>query len=123
MRTFVLALGLVAVSAVAAGAQPVERCSHDIFAIGGQPVGVSVCAPDGPSNGLVAVTETVKGTSTISHAATIQVLAGAAISRGVDDVALAPLGLSATLHLTLAYADGKVSVEHALLLPGAVPLK
>jgi hypothetical protein len=120
MRTFVLALGLVAVSAVAAGAQPVERCSHDIFAIGGQPVGVSVC---GPSNGLVAVTETVKGTSTISHAATIQVLAGAAISRGVDDVALAPLGLSATLHLTLAYADGKVSVEHALLLPGAVPLK
>jgi len=69
------------------------------------------------------VTETIKGTSTISHAATIQVLAGAVVSRGVDDIALAPLGLSSTLHLTLAYADGKVSVEHALLLPGAVPLK
>jgi hypothetical protein len=45
------------------------------------------------------------------------------VSRGVDDVPLNPLGLSSTLHLTLTYADGKVSVEHALLLPGAVPLK
>jgi hypothetical protein len=36
---------------------------------------------------------------------------------------LAPLGLAYTLHLTLAYRGSAASIEHALLLPGAVPLK
>jgi hypothetical protein len=123
MRTFVLTLGLIAVGAAAAGAQPADRCSHDTFTIGGQRVAVNVCAPLAPSEGAVPVRETVTGASTITQATTIQILSGAAVSRGVDDVPLNPLGLSSTLHLTLTYADGKVSVEHALLLPGAVPLK
>ena len=44
-------------------------------------------------------------------------------ARAVDDVSLTPLGLPYTMHLTLAYRDAAVAVEHALLLPGAVPLK
>ncbi|HTW82794.1 MAG TPA: hypothetical protein VMD91_01850 [Candidatus Sulfotelmatobacter sp.] len=123
MRTFVLTLGVLAAGTAPAGAQPSQGCSHDTFTIGGQRVGVSVCAPTAPDDGTVPVAETVSGATSIARTTTIQVLAGAKVSRTVDDVALGPLGLSSTLHLTLAYADGKVWVEHALLLPGAVPLK
>jgi hypothetical protein len=123
MRTFVLTLGLVVGSAAAAGAQPGDRCSHDTSTIGGQRVAVNVCAPPAPTDGAVPVHETVTGPTTITQATSIQILTGAAVARGVDDVPLSPLGLSSTLHLTLMYADGKVGIEHALLLPGAVPLK
>ena len=47
----------------------------------------------------------------------------ALLRSGAEDVSLAPLGLQYTLHLTLAYRQAAVSIEHALLLPGAVPLK
>jgi hypothetical protein len=121
MRTSVTALALVVASPALAWAQPAQRCSHDTFSIGGKPVAVSVCAAAGVTTGDVAASETV---GTLTHATTIRVLSGAAVSRAVDDVDIAPLGLGASiLHLTLTYADGKVAVEHALLLPGAVPLK
>jgi hypothetical protein len=85
---------------------------------------VTVCA--GAPNGAktVAVTETFKNASTsFTHTASIEVLPGAATSRTTDDVLLTPLGLPYTLHMTLAYREAGVIIEHALLLPGAVPLK
>lgn len=115
---------LLAASAAAASAQPAaQRCSNDVFSVAGQSVSVTVCA--GASDGAsVAVTETAKsGSKTASHAASIDILTGASTSRSVDDLSLAPLGLAYTLHLTLAYHNGAASLEHALLLPGAVPLK
>ena len=124
MRTFVAVLALFAASIAPALPQPASRCSRDAFSVGGQPVTVTVCAgaPDGGKT--VAVTETFKNAaSSFNHVASIEVLPGAAASRAVDDVSLAPLGLQYTLHLTLAYRDAAVSIEHALLLPGAVPLK
>jgi hypothetical protein len=123
MRTSVTALALVLASPALASAQPSQRCSHDTFSIGSRAVSVSACAPVGVTSGDVTVSETIAGGTSIGHETAIHVLAGAAVSRAVDDVDLAPLGLASTLHLTLAYADGKVSVEHALLLPGAIPLK
>lgn len=123
VRIIVAALALVATS-VAADAQPAGRCSHEAFPVAGQSIGVTVCA--GASDGAksVPVNETFKGRAgSFSHTASIDVLPGAATSRAVDDVGLTPLGLPYTLHLTLAYREGLVSIEHALLLPGAVPLK
>jgi hypothetical protein len=124
MRTFVAVLALLAASAGSVLAQPAQRCSSETFSVGGQPVKVTVCAgaPDGGKT--VAVTETFKsGSGSFNHSASIEVLPGASASRAVDDVSLAPLGLQFTLHLTLAYREAAVTVEHALLLPGAVPLK
>jgi hypothetical protein len=124
MRTFVAALALFAASLAPALPQPAQRCSRDAFPVGGQSVTVTVCAGAPDSGKSVAVTETFKNAATsFSKTASIEVLAGASASRMVDDVSLAPLGLPFTLHLTLAYRNAAVSVEHALLLPGAVPLK
>jgi hypothetical protein len=125
MRTFVAVLALLAAASIApALAQPAQRCSRDAFPVAGQSVAVTVCAgaPDGGKT--VAVTETFKsGGGSFNHTTSIEVLPGAAASRAVDDVSLAPLGLNFTLHLTLVHREAAVAVEHALLLPGAVPLK
>jgi hypothetical protein len=124
MRILGAVFALLAASAAAASAQPAgQRCSNDVFSVAGQSVAVTVCA--GASDGAsVAITETAKsGSKTASHATSIGILAGASTSRSVDDLSLAPLGLAYTLHLTLAYHGGAASLEHALLLPGAVPLK
>jgi hypothetical protein len=127
MRTFVALIALLAAGAVPAGAQPGQsaaRCAHEAFPVGGQSVTVTVCAGAPDSGHTVAVAETFKGAAaSFTHSASITVLSGASVSRGVDDVSLAPLGLQYTLHLTLAYRDAAVLIEHALLLPGAVPLK
>lgn len=124
MRTFVAILGLFAASIAPALAQNPQRCSHETFPVAGQSVAVTVCAGAPEGGKTVAVAETFKGaSSSFNHATSIEVLPGAAASRGVDDVSLTPLGLPYTFHLTLAYRDGAVFVEHALLLPGAVPLK
>ena len=124
MRTFAAVLALFAASIAPALAQPAQRCSHETFPVGGQSVAVTVCAgaPDGGKT--VAVTETFKNAATsFNHTTSIEVLPGAAASRAVDDVSLAPLGLNYTLHLTLVHREASVAIEHALLLPGAVPLK
>ena len=124
MRTSVAVLALVLASAAPALAQPAQRCSHETFPVGGQSLAVTVCAgaPDGGKT--IAVAETFKNAATsFNHTTSIEVLPGAAVSRAVDDVSLAPLGLQYTLHITLAHRAGGVVIEHALLLPGAVPLK
>jgi hypothetical protein len=125
MRTSVAILALFAASVVPAPAQnPAPRCSHDTFPVAGQAVAVTVCAGPPDSGKTVAVNETFKsGAASFNHTASIEVLPGAAASRSVQDVSLQPLGLAYTLHLTLAYRDAAVTIEHALLLPGAVPLK
>ncbi len=124
MRTSVAVLAILAASIAPALAQPAQRCSHETFAVGGQPVAVTVCA--GAPNGgkTVSVSETFKSSTTsFNHATSIELLPGAAASRATDDVLLAPLGLQYTLHMTLVYREAGVIIEHALLLPGAVPLK
>ena len=120
----VAVLAIVLASIAPALAQPAQRCSHETFPVGGQPVTVTVCAGAPDSGKTVAVTETFKNAaSSFNHTTSIEVLKGAAASRATDDVSLAPLGLQFTLHMTLAYREAGVVIEHALLLPGAVPLK
>lgn len=72
----------------------------------------------------VTVNETfVRGGQRMARALTIDVVNGASVTRAVDDVPLAEIGSSKVLHLTLAYRKGEATLEHALLLPGAVVLK
>ena len=124
MRSFAAAAAVLALNLSPAGAQPGQRCSQDSFPVGGETVAVTVCAGAPDSGKTVAVTETIKGrTTSFNHATSIDVLPGAGTSRTVDDVSLQPLGLSYSLHLTLAYKEASIAIEHALLLPGAVPLK
>ena len=122
MRIFAVALAVLA-SAVALPAAAQPRCDRQTFAISGDAVTVTACAAP-PASGEVAVAETVaRGAATSTHTATIALVSGAAVSRGVDDLPLAPLGLSGTLHLALAYRNGAATIEHAMLLPSAIPLK
>jgi len=127
MRTLVALVALFAAGIVPVYAQPGQpalRCTHETFPVGGQSVTATVCAGAPDSGQTVAVAETFKtGTASFNHTGSIAVLSGASASRAVDDIALAPLGLQYTLHLTLAYRDATVIIEHALLLPGAIPLK
>jgi hypothetical protein len=122
MRSFAAVLALLASSAAPALAQN-EHCARESFDIQGKTVTVSAC-PGTPDGHAVPVTETIKsGSNSISHNASIPLLPGAGVSRGIDDVSLTSLGVPGTLHLTLAYREGSLAIEHALLLPGAIPLK
>jgi hypothetical protein len=124
MRTFVAVLALFVASIAPALPQPASRCSREVFPVAAQAVSVTVCAGAPDSGKTVAVTETFKNAkASFDQTTSIEVLPGAAASRAVQDVSLAPLGLQFTLHLTLAYREAAVTIEHALLLPGAVPLK
>src|ERR1700680_5153640 len=116
MRSFVAVLALFVASIAPALAQPAQRCSHEAFPVGGHPVAVTVCAGAPEGGKTVAVTETFKnGSGSFNQTTSMELLPGASVSRAVNDVSLAPLGLNYTLHLTLAYRDNGVIIEHALL--------
>ena len=72
----------------------------------------------------VSVTErfAARGQS-FSRVVPLEFMAGASSSPTMDDVPLGKLGIERTLHLTILYKPGHVHIEHAMLLPGAVPLK
>ncbi len=122
-----LALAL-ALSAGAADAQA-GRCTRETLPVKGTPLTVSYCvsAEASAASGHdlpVAVTEsysTARGS--FSQQSTLQFIAGESVSRVIEDVALARLGLEGTLHLTLIYRGGLVRVESALLTPGAITIK
>jgi len=121
-----LALSLGTVSA----AVP-EGCSSDSFAIDGSQVSIVVCtggpfakAPATPKSGSASIVETFSThEASFSQTVSVDYLPGAEISRTIDDVSLARLGIARTLHMTIAYKPGSAKLERALLIPGAVVLK
>ena len=121
---FVLLPAALALPAVA------DPCSHRALTIEGMAVEVTLCAtaqhPGASPAGKtleVAVQEEFKGPKgSFSRATTLEFLGGVAVSRTIDDVAIDRLGLSRTLHMTLALREGNLTLEHAMLLPGAVPI-
>jgi hypothetical protein len=101
-----LALGLAAVIGLPALAQG-ERCTRETLAVDGLAIGARFCVPAGAPAGSVVVSETFTALGkTITKTASLVVVAGAVTSRTLDDVDLTPVGL-----------------EHALALPGAIPVK
>jgi CubicO group peptidase (beta-lactamase class C family) len=129
-RSRAIALAAVSLAASAAFARadaatappPAGLCSHDTFAIDG-PVNVTLCATKTDAK-TIAIAETFENkTGSFSHATTIDLVPGADSARGIDDVALAPLGITQTLHFAMRYKGGAVVLERALLAPGAIVLK
>jgi hypothetical protein len=126
MRLLARTLTGTTVAFLTAGASALaqaQNCTHDSLTIDGVPTAATFCV-SGPAAGRVTVTETfVRGTQHLSRPLTIDVVNGATVTRTVDDVPLADLGSTKQLHLTIAYRSGEATLEHALLLPGAVVLK
>jgi hypothetical protein len=125
-------LGLaLALSLGPAEAAVPEGCSSDTFSIDGSALTVQLCtggpfakAPATPKPGSASIVETFSThDASFSQTTSVEYLAGAEVSRTLDDVSLARLGISKTLHLTIAYKPGSAKLEHALLIPGAVVLK
>jgi hypothetical protein len=125
-RRAVAALAVLAWLRAPAVAAP-GGCTHDALTVDGTALNVTLCAQPQPAKGeklAVAVTETfATAKADFTRTADLQFLAGAGTSRTIDNVALTPLGIGKTLHLTLVHDNGVVRLEHALLLPGAVTLK
>lgn len=95
----------------------------------GSPVTIGYCINGTPrANGTdelivpVAATYTAPG-GTFRRLSELHFVAGEGISRVLESLDLTKLGLTGTLHLTLAYSHGLVQVEGALLVPGAITIK
>ncbi len=126
MRLLARSLAGTTVAFLAAGAAALaqgENCTHDTLTVEGAPTAATFCV-SGPPAKRVTVTETfTRGAQHLSRPLTIDVVDGAPVTRAVDDVPLAEFGSDKQLHLTIAYRAGAATLEHALLLPGAVVLK
>jgi len=129
-RLTVFALVLASSLGAAAAAAP-DACSSDTFAIDTSQVTVRICAgapaakaPATPRSGAATLLETFSThDASFSQSTDVEYLPGAEISRTIDDVSLARLGIPKTLHMTIAFKPGSAKLEHALLIPGAVVLK
>jgi hypothetical protein len=101
-----------------------EHCSRDALSVDGIAVAARFCVPSGAPATSLSVTETFTAQGkTIAKTTPLAVVAGAQTSRTIDDVDLGPIGPKRTLHMTLAYRAGSIELEHALALPGAIPIK
>lgn len=100
-----------------------ENCTHDSFTIDGVPTAATFCVA-GATGARVTVAETfVRGGQRMTRPLAIDVVSGAAVTRAVDDAPLGEIGSNKVLHMTIAYYGGEATLEHALLLPGAVVVK
>lgn len=120
-------LALVLLPQPAAATDP---CTHRSVSIEGMPVEITLCAtaqrPGASAAGKtveITVSEEFKGPKgAFSRSASLEFLGGVAVSRTIDDVPIERLGVPRTLHMTLSLRGGTVTLEHAMLLPGAVPI-
>ena len=105
------------------------QCSRETLAVPGSPVTVSYCVTGATSPGpgdelLVPVSESYSAPGgSYNDSATLHFLAGESASRQITAIDLGRLGSAGTLHLTLVYHSGLVSVESAILTPGAIKIK
>jgi hypothetical protein len=118
----VLAAGTVRLAPAAA------PCTQESLMVEKAPVTISYCVsgtirPNGVEE-LVPVTATYSGPGgTQRISIELHFIAGERVSRVIQSLDLTKLGLTGTLHLTLAYSDGLVRLEGALLTPGAITIK
>lgn len=123
MKQIALAVSLVLALGATAAAQT-GRCTSEVLRIKGTPVTVGYCVLGTQSASTVQVRETYSSPrGSFSQTAPLAFISGDDPSRVIEDVSLAQLGLSGTLHLTLVMRGGAVRVEAALLTPGAITIK
>jgi hypothetical protein len=124
-RTLALTGVLLATLAPAAAASP---CTQQMLSVEGSPVTIGYCVSGAPRSSGSEVVVPVAASYSAPHGSlrrTIQLhfIAGEGVSRVIQSLDLTTLGLTGTLHLTLAYSRGVVQVEGALLTPGAITIK
>jgi hypothetical protein len=119
----------IALAALTAGRADAAQCTVEVLTVQGTPVTISYCITGAPrSTGTaemlvpVVATYSAPGRS-LRRANELHFLAGEGVSRVLESLDLSQLGLRGTLHLTLAYIQGLVHVEGALLTPGAITIK
>jgi len=128
MRTIARSLagtvaGLLILAPAAAGADPADRCTHESWSVDGAPLTATLCVPAG-AGARVTVGETfTRNGQSVDRTIDLDVVDGAEAARAIDTIPLDAIGSSKQLHLTIVYRAGRATVEHALLLPGAVVLK
>jgi hypothetical protein len=104
-------------------------CTQETVAVEGAPVTIGYCItgsirPNGEQEVIVPVTATYSAPGgTLRRAIDLHFIAGEGVSRVLESLDLTKLGLTGTLHLTLAYSHGLVRLEGALLTPGAITIK
>jgi hypothetical protein len=126
-RSVALALFFASCTGAAASAQ--AGCTRETLMVRGTPVTIGYCLSAAPhaagSDEVIVPVVASYGAPgrSVSHARELHFVAGEGVSRIIENLDLAQLGLSGTLHLTLAYSGGLVHVEGALLTPGAITIK
>jgi hypothetical protein len=126
-RALIIFIAVAGVTVTAARSAP--ACSQETLSVEGSPVTFSYCIT-GPlrANGaqelIVPVTATYSAPrGTLRRSTDLRFINGEGVSRILESLDLAKLGLAGTLHLTLAYSHGLVRLEGALLTPGAITIK
>jgi hypothetical protein len=123
-----LASGTFAALAAVAAPAAAAPCSKETLTVRGTPVTIQYCIAGEPqtSGGAtvvsVAATYSAAGGS-FDRTSTMRFISVEGPARVLESVDLDQLGLTGTLHLTLAYAAGQVRIASALLTPGAVIVK
>jgi hypothetical protein len=119
----------IALAAPTVGWADAAQCTVEVLTVQGTPVTVSYCITGAPrSTGTqeiivpVVASYSAPGRS-LRFTNELHFLAGERVSRVLESLDLSKLGLRGTLHLTLAYVQGLVHVEGALLTPGAITIK
>jgi hypothetical protein len=127
--TRVLAIFIVVVTSTVRSAFGQNPCTQETLRVEGSPVTIAYCiggpartTPFGEVVVLVTETDTAPG-GTLRRATELHFIAGEGVSRVIESLDLTKIGLTGTLHLTLAYTRGLVHVEGALLTPGAITVK
>ncbi len=127
MKRLALALTLAAIP-LAAPAQS-GNCTKEVLPVRGTLVTIGYCVEDTPVKApgsellvKVAATYSAPGGS-FGDARVLHFIAAEGPSRVIEDVDLTKVGSTGTLHLTLVYKAGAVSIESALLTPGAITIK
>lgn len=127
MKHAALTSALVLMLGAAAGAQ--NRCTSEVLKVKGTPVTVGYCVVGtvqggAGREGAVRVAETYSSPhGSFKQTSPLAFIPGDEPSRVIEDVSLADLGITGTLHLTLVMQGGAVHVEAAMLTPGAITIK
>jgi hypothetical protein len=129
MFRYALALSvLLAVTALPVRAAA-PGCTVETLKVRGTPVTIGYCIvgatrSDGNDEVIVPVAATYGSPNgSFSRNSDLRFVAGERVSRILENFQLAKVGMTGVLHLTLAYGNGTVRIEGALLTPGAITIK
>jgi hypothetical protein len=122
------AIAIAVAAIVTKAAVAATPCTQETLTVEGTPLAIAYCITGEPrSNGseeIVPVSATYSAPrGTFRRSAELHFLADEGVSRVLESLDLTKLGLTGTLHMTLAYSRGLVRLEGALLTPGAITIK